>query len=137
MRAGTGEQGVFEHVDSRAELLPEGGTPQGIHLYTSKAKALLFRKMNLAGWLYSHSALPCPEAVERLVIERDNFFRRQGLAVLGGMSVAGQQHIVALSNCPADGGIDTILCLAPGDDQAFDTARFQLFLQTRLMKRIG
>ncbi|MFL5590358.1 MAG: hypothetical protein ACJ8DI_22275 [Ktedonobacteraceae bacterium] len=25
MRAGTGEQGVFEHVDRRAELLPEGG----------------------------------------------------------------------------------------------------------------
>src|SRR5437762_14284578 len=24
MRAGTGEQGVFEHVDRRAELLPEG-----------------------------------------------------------------------------------------------------------------
>ncbi len=36
MRAGTGEQGVFEHVDSRAELLPEGGTPQWIHLHTSK-----------------------------------------------------------------------------------------------------
>src|SRR5438309_8642763 len=30
MRAGTGEQGVFEHVDRRAELLPEGGSPQGI-----------------------------------------------------------------------------------------------------------
>ena len=30
MRAGTGEQGVFEHVDRRAELLPEGGPPQGI-----------------------------------------------------------------------------------------------------------
>ena len=39
MRAGTGEQGVFEHVDSRAELLPEGGPPQGIHLYTSKCHA--------------------------------------------------------------------------------------------------
>src|ERR1700680_4013736 len=30
MRAGTGEQGVFEHVDRRAELLPEGGSPQWI-----------------------------------------------------------------------------------------------------------
>ena len=38
MRAGTGEQGVFEHVDSRAELLPEGGPPQGIHLYASMCK---------------------------------------------------------------------------------------------------
>jgi hypothetical protein len=36
MRAGTGEQGVFEHVDSRAELLPEDGSPQGIHRYASK-----------------------------------------------------------------------------------------------------
>src|SRR5947199_8128427 len=35
MRAGTGEQGVFEHVDSRAELLPEGGSPQEIHLNAS------------------------------------------------------------------------------------------------------
>src|SRR6266702_2347462 len=35
MRAGTGEQSVFEHVDSRAELLPEGGSPQGIHLNAS------------------------------------------------------------------------------------------------------
>src|SRR5712692_2123829 len=35
MRAGTGEQGVFEHVDSRAELLPEGGSPQGIHFHQS------------------------------------------------------------------------------------------------------
>src|SRR5260221_2472062 len=39
MRAGTGEQGVFEHVDPRAELLPEGGPPQGIHLSTSKCHA--------------------------------------------------------------------------------------------------
>jgi hypothetical protein len=35
MRAGTGEQGVFEHVDRSAELPPEGGPPQGIFLYTS------------------------------------------------------------------------------------------------------
>ena len=39
MRAGTGEQGVFEHVDRRAELLPEGGPPQWIHLHTSKCNA--------------------------------------------------------------------------------------------------
>ncbi len=39
MRAGTGEQGVFEHVDSCAELLPEGGPPQGIHLYASRCHA--------------------------------------------------------------------------------------------------
>src|SRR5438552_3356649 len=94
-------------------------------------------KMNLAGWLHPHFAVTCPEAIERLVIERDNVFRRQGVAILGGMSIAGQQHVVALSNSPADGCIDTNLCLAPGDDQAFDTARYQLFLQTRLMKRIG
>src|SRR5436309_8808048 len=36
-------------------------------------------KMNLAGWLHPHLALTCPEAIERLVIERDNFFRRQGI----------------------------------------------------------
>src|SRR6266568_1060480 len=36
MRAGTGEQGVFEHVDRRAELPPEDGPPQRVHLYTSK-----------------------------------------------------------------------------------------------------
>src|SRR5205085_10650673 len=89
--------------------------------------------MNLAGWLHPHFALTCPEAIERLVIERDNFFRRQGLAILGGVSIAGQQHVVALSHSPADGCIDTILCLAPGDDQAFDAARLQLRLQTRLM----
>src|SRR6266581_8279211 len=102
----------------------------------SYASDLLLSKMNLASWLDPHFALTCPEAIERLVIERDNVFRRQGLAILGSVSIAGQQHVVALSNCPADGCIDTILCLAPGDDQAFDTARFQLFLQTRLMKRI-
>src|SRR3989440_11750849 len=101
------------------------------------AKALLLSKMNLASWLYPHFAVTCPKAIERLVIERDNVFRWQGLAILGSMSITGEQHVVALSNCPADGCIDTILCLAPGDDQAFDTARFQLFLQTRLMKRIG
>src|SRR5258706_11588350 len=39
MRAGTGEQGVFEHVDRRAELLPEGRPPQGIYLYTSRCHA--------------------------------------------------------------------------------------------------
>jgi len=39
MRAGTGEQGVFEHVDCRAELLPEGGPPQWIYLYTSRCHA--------------------------------------------------------------------------------------------------
>src|SRR5216684_3362151 len=93
--------------------------------------------MNLASWLYPHFVLTCPEAIERLVIERDNLFRWQGLAILGGVSIAGQQHVVALSSRPADGCIDTILCLAPGDDQAFDTARFQLRLQTRLMKGIG
>jgi hypothetical protein len=27
---------AFCHVDSRAELLPEGGSPQWIHLYASK-----------------------------------------------------------------------------------------------------
>src|SRR5437588_12763740 len=80
------------------------------------AKALLLSKMNLASWLYPHSAVTCPEAIERLVIERDNVFRRQGLAILGRVSIAVQQHIVALRNCPADGCIDTILRLAPGDD---------------------
>ena len=93
--------------------------------------------MNLAGWLHPHFALTCPEAIERLVRERDNFFRGPGLAILGGVSIAGQQHVVALSNSPADGCIDTILRLAPGDDQAFDAARLQLRLQTRLMKGIG
>src|SRR2546421_3045932 len=101
------------------------------------AKALLLSKMNLASWLYPHFAVTCPEAIERLIIERDNVFRRQGLAILGRMSIAGQQHIVALSNCPADGGIDTILCLAPGDDQPFDATCLQLRLKTRLMKGIG
>src|SRR5260370_42446935 len=103
----------------------------------SSASDLLLSKMNLAGWLHPHFALTCPEAIQRLVIERDNFFRRQGSAILGSVSIAGQQHVVALSNSPADCCIDTILCLAPGDDHAFDTVRFQLFLQTRLMKRIG
>ena len=27
MRAGTGKQSVFEHVDRRAELLPKGSSP--------------------------------------------------------------------------------------------------------------
>ena len=39
MGAGTGEQGVFEHVDRRAELLPEGRPPQWIYLYTSRCHA--------------------------------------------------------------------------------------------------
>src|SRR5436309_9156931 len=39
MRAGTGEQSVFEHVDCRAELLPEGGPPQWIHVYSSRCHA--------------------------------------------------------------------------------------------------
>ena len=89
--------------------------------------------MDLAGWLHPHFALTCPEAIERLVRERDNFFRRQGIAILGCVSIAGQQHVIALSNSPADCCIYTILRLAPGDDQAFDAARLQLRLQTRLM----
>src|SRR6266699_4708801 len=93
-------------------------------------------KMNLAGWLHPHYVLTCPEAIQRLVRERDNLFRRQGLAILGGVSIASQQHVVAGSNSPADCCIYTILRLAPGDDQAFDAARLQLRLQTRLMKGI-
>src|SRR5947209_15070855 len=38
------------------------------------AKALLLSKMNLASWLDPHFAVTCPEAVERLVIERDIVF---------------------------------------------------------------
>lgn len=33
--AGTGEHGVLEHIDGRAELLPEGGPPYGLHRYVS------------------------------------------------------------------------------------------------------
>src|SRR3982074_2101717 len=58
------------------------------------AKALLLSKMNLASWLYPHFAVTCPEAIERLVIERDNTFRRQGLAILGGMSIADDQRCI-------------------------------------------
>ena len=100
-------------------------------------KALLLSKVNLASWLHAHFALTCPEAVERLVIEGDNFFGWQGLAIIGSVSIAGKQYIVALSHGSADGGIDTILRLAPGDDQALDAARLQLGLQTSLMKGIG
>src|SRR5258708_4439227 len=52
-------------------------------------KALLLSKLNLASWLDPHFALACPEAIERLVIKRDNCFRWQGLAIFGGMSIAG------------------------------------------------
>src|SRR5205823_4355184 len=41
MRAGTGEQGVFEHVDSCAELLPEGDPPQWVHLTHLLPKRLI------------------------------------------------------------------------------------------------
>jgi hypothetical protein len=52
------------------------------------ASDLLLRKMNLAGWLHPHFALTCPQAIQRLVRERDNFFRRQGFAILGLLEVA-------------------------------------------------
>jgi len=92
--------------------------------------------MHLASWLYPHFALTCPETIERLIIERDNLFRWQGLAILGGVSIAGKHHVVADSHSPADGGINTILRLAPTDDQTFDAACLQHLLQTRLMKGI-
>jgi hypothetical protein len=38
----------------------------------SAATALLLSKMNLAGWLHPHFVFTCPEAIQRLVIERDN-----------------------------------------------------------------
>src|SRR5260370_38646944 len=31
MHAGTGKQSVFEHVDGRAELLPQSGAQRGLH----------------------------------------------------------------------------------------------------------
>jgi hypothetical protein len=90
-------------------------------------------QQNESRWLHSHFSLTCPEAIQRLVRERDNLFRRQGIAILGGVRIAGQQHVLALSHSPADCGIYTKLRLAPGDYQAFDAARLQLRLQTRLM----
>ena len=57
MRAGTGEQGVFEHVDRRAELLPEGGPPQGIYLYTSTCHADA-RFTCVSAWVHVHVGIP-------------------------------------------------------------------------------
>src|SRR5207248_3415892 len=106
-RAGRG-QAIAPTMDELRQMLQRHGY----------ASDLLLSKMNLAGWLHPHFALTCPEAIERLVIERDDFFRRQGIAIIGGVSIAGKQHVVALGNSPADGSIYTILRLAPGDDQA-------------------
>src|SRR5579884_3116160 len=117
------------------DALPRRPPPSAKGQRTSSA--LRLSKMNLAGWPHPHLALTSPEAIERLIIERDNLSRRQGLAILGGVSIAGQQHIIALSHSPSDGCINTILRLAPGDNQAFDAAYLQLRLQTRLMKGIG
>src|SRR5947209_19364082 len=107
-RAGRG-QAIAPTMDELRQMLQRHGY----------ASDLLLSKMNLAGWLHPPFALTCPEAIERLVIERDNFFRRQGIAIIGGVSIVGQQHVVALSNTAANGCVDTIRRLAPGADKAF------------------
>ena len=124
-------QGLPSHSTLPNRVPPPRGIANNICLY------LLLGKMDLAGWPQPHPALTGPEAVESLIVERNDFFCWQALAIIGGVGVAGQQHIVALSNGPAHSCIDTILRLGSCDDQAFDAARLQLRLQTRLMKGIG
>src|SRR5260370_35906369 len=52
----------------------------------SSASDLLLSKMNLARWLHPHFPLTCPEAIQRLVVNRDNFFLRQVGAIFARVS---------------------------------------------------
>lgn len=53
-------------------------------------------------------------------------------AIGGGVGVAGQGHVVAVVEGGAAGGIDAVVRLHAGDDQAADAARRQLIAERRV-----